>query len=248
MSGTMGSSLWGLVVKSDAMSKFILVSLLFVSIVCWSIIFYKMILLSVKRKQLDTVMRKMRSLTSFDQLVLLTHAEEKTYPGHLLIEQLGEAKYLLKKGNKRSLSLYDLQLLEDHRSALVEEMIYVENSYLSVLSGSAAVAPLCGLLGTVWGLMHSFVSISFKQSADIVTIAPGIAEALLTTTAGLLVAIPALSMYGYLRAQVNSVEYQLVVLSDMTHKIIRQTLSDVRETNETSMASEKTNQQGTIAS
>ena len=83
----------------------------------------------------------------------------------------------------------------------VDAIVVHEESYLPFLSTSAAVAPLLGLFGTVWGLIHAFMRISEKQVADITTVAPGIAEALVTTLAGLFVAIPALIMFNYLNIQ-----------------------------------------------
>jgi biopolymer transport protein TolQ len=56
-------------------------------------------------------------------------------------------------------------------------------------------APFLGLLGTVWGVMSAFGHVAMKGSADLKTMAPGVASALVTTVAGLLVAIP--SMFGY---------------------------------------------------
>jgi biopolymer transport protein ExbB len=73
-------------------------------------------------------------------------------------------------------------------------MTYNESTS-AALSTTASVAPLLGLFGTVWGLVHAFMNIAATQSADITAVAPGIAEALITTIAGLLVAIPALVMY-----------------------------------------------------
>ena len=72
-----------------------------------------------------------------------------------------------------------------------------------MLSVSAAVSPLLGLFGTVWGLVHAFVRIGELQTADIATVAPGIAEALITTLAGLMVAIPALVMYHYVANKIR---------------------------------------------
>jgi len=85
-------------------------------------------------------------------------------------------------------------------------MADAEESYLWILSTSAAAATLLGLFGTVWGLIHAFLRISQKQSADIVTVAPGIAEALMTTLVGLIVAIPALILFNYLSVQVRRME------------------------------------------
>jgi biopolymer transport protein TolQ len=61
----------------------------------------------------------------------------------------------------------------------------------------ATVAPLLGLLGTVLGVMNSFIGVATAGSANISAVAPGVAEALITTVAGLVVAIPAAIGYNY---------------------------------------------------
>jgi biopolymer transport protein TolQ len=67
----------------------------------------------------------------------------------------------------------------------------------------ATVAPLLGLLGTVLGVMNSFIGVATAGSANISAVAPGVAEALLTTVAGLVVAIPAAIGYNYFVARLN---------------------------------------------
>ena len=64
-----------------------------------------------------------------------------------------------------------------------------------VLSTAVAGGPFIGLLGTVWGVMSAFSYVAMLGRADLATMAPGVAAALITTVAGLLVAIP--SMFGY---------------------------------------------------
>lgn len=61
----------------------------------------------------------------------------------------------------------------------------------------ATVSPLLGLLGTVLGVMNSFIGVATAGSANISAVAPGVAEALITTVAGLVVAIPAAIAYNY---------------------------------------------------
>lgn len=61
----------------------------------------------------------------------------------------------------------------------------------------ATVSPLLGLLGTVLGVMNSFIGVASAGSANITAVAPGVAEALTTTVAGLVVAIPAAIAYNY---------------------------------------------------
>jgi biopolymer transport protein TolQ len=65
------------------------------------------------------------------------------------------------------------------------------------LSVIAVVAPLLGLLGTVLGVMDAFLGVATTGSANISSVAPGIAEALVTTAAGLIAAIPAAVAYNY---------------------------------------------------
>ena len=63
------------------------------------------------------------------------------------------------------------------------------------LATIGATAPFVGLFGTVWGIMSSFIGISRQHTTNLSVVAPGIAEALLATALGLVVAIPAVVMY-----------------------------------------------------
>ena len=70
-----------------------------------------------------------------------------------------------------------------------------------VLATIGSTAPFIGLFGTVWGIMDSFIGISQAQTTNLAVVAPGIAEALLATAAGLVAAIPAVVIYnGFARA------------------------------------------------
>ena len=73
----------------------------------------------------------------------------------------------------------------------------------------ANLAPFFGLLGTVWGIMTAFFEIGQHGSADLAVVAPGIAMALITTVAGLVVAIPASGSYNYFvsRTGENEIAY-----------------------------------------
>ena len=87
-------------------------------------------------------------------------------------------------------------------NGIMHEFAKLTNN-MNVLATAANVSPLIGLLGTVWGIMYSFINISQQGSASIDTVAPGIAEALITTIAGLLTAIPAMVGHNYLMTLVN---------------------------------------------
>ncbi len=241
----LGNSLWHLVAQADSMTKMVLGVLLFASVVCWTIILYKLVLLNIKHKQLKTSLKKARKVTSLEALLDLANANTKTFPGHLIAEQLNATKEMLE--HKKLITSDDKTVLEDQRFSVIDDMVHQENSYLSILSVTAAVSPLLGLFGTVWGLTHSFISISEKQAADIVTIAPGIAEALLTTLGGLMVAIPVSIMYYFLREQVSSVEHQLNQLSDRLAIVVQKVFIDGKETREVSTISKKRTE-GTVVS
>lgn len=84
---------------------------------------------------------------------------------------------------------------EEERDALSGGMIW--------LAIFAVVSPLLGLLGTVLGVMNSFLGISTTGSASIASVAPGIAEALITTAFGLIAAIPAAVAYNYFVSRID---------------------------------------------
>lgn len=76
--------------------------------------------------------------------------------------------------------------------------------YLRVINGVATVSPLLGLLGTVWGMMESFNAIATSGAIGRAELlAGGISHAMITTAAGLFVAIPALTLYLYFAGQVD---------------------------------------------
>jgi biopolymer transport protein ExbB len=75
--------------------------------------------------------------------------------------------------------------------------------YLNPLGTIAAISPLLGLLGTVSGMIRSFTAITAEGVGNPAVLAGGISEALITTAAGLTVAIPSLIAYRYLRGRVD---------------------------------------------
>jgi biopolymer transport protein ExbB len=68
---------------------------------------------------------------------------------------------------------------------------------MAIIATIGATSPFVGLFGTVWGIMDSFIGISKAQTTNLAVVAPGIAEALLTTAIGLAAAIPAVIIYNH---------------------------------------------------
>jgi len=74
---------------------------------------------------------------------------------------------------------------------------------ITLLATTGSTCPFIGLFGTVWGIMTAFLALSAAHSSNIQAVAPGIAEALITTAVGLVAAIPAQVFYNYLTARVH---------------------------------------------
>lgn len=96
--------------------------------------------------------------------------------------------------------------------AEVEEVMQVELSRqklllernTGLLGTMAAIAPLIGLLGTVWGIMRAFHAMSAAGAAAPSVVASGVAEALVTTAAGLVIAVPAVMVYNHFNRRLNT--------------------------------------------
>ena len=96
---------------------------------------------------------------------------------------------------KRFISLKGMEHVKRTLERTVAQQALKLESGLILLAIAVSGAPFLGLLGTVWGVMSAFSYVAMAGKADLATMAPGVASALVTTVAGLLVAIP--SMFGY---------------------------------------------------
>lgn len=85
---------------------------------------------------------------------------------------------------------------------LDEESIRVEKG-MGMIATVVAIAPMLGLLGTVWGVLDAFAEMGAAGSATIATMAPAISSALVTTVVGLLIAIPGVCLHSWLSAMVR---------------------------------------------
>jgi biopolymer transport protein ExbB len=103
------------------------------------------------------------------------------------------------------------EAIEDAGRHVVPEL----ERYLNTLGTIASISPFLGLFGTVLGMIQMFSGISQHGVGDPAIVAGGIAQALITTAAGLAVAIPSVMFYRYFRGQVNS------LLVDMEQQAIR---------------------------
>lgn len=211
-----GNSLWYLISHSDTVTKLILIGLLIASIICWTIVFYKINALHTKKSTLKQIIQSLKKIHSWNELTQFAFNVKHRYGGALLFKQITATKNI-HISHKSVPTERRYHILDDMRFSFIDDAVQEEQQHLSVLVITAGVSPLIGLFGTVWGLTHSFLSISEKQGADIATVAPGIAEALITTLAGLMVAIPAFMFYHYLQNNIDALGYQLTKITEYVH-------------------------------
>jgi biopolymer transport protein ExbB len=97
------------------------------------------------------------------------------------------------------------EVIEDTGRHVVHEL----ERFMNTLGTIAAITPLLGLLGTVTGMISAFEAITTQGVGDARVLSGGIGEALITTAAGLIVAIPALIGYRYLRGRVDALVIEM---------------------------------------
>ncbi|MEW5772626.1 MAG: MotA/TolQ/ExbB proton channel family protein [Thermodesulfobacteriota bacterium] len=115
-------------------------------------------------------------------------------------------------GEKARIILDSLRSVLDRQVQAQAAALFGQAAFLATCG---AVAPLLGLFGTVWGIMHSFQSFAGMGSQSVASVAPGLAEALTTTALGLMVAIPAVLAYNALVRRSQVVEGHLAAFADV---------------------------------
>lgn len=100
--------------------------------------------------------------------------------------------------------------------AVARESLKLESG-LILLSNAVAGGPFIGLLGTVWGVMDTFAMVGMAGRAELATMAPGVSAALITTVAGLLVAIPSMFAYNFL---VHTLRTRTVELDNFAQNLV----------------------------
>ena len=218
------NSLWGVIIQSTLLSKVILILSSIFLIVCFFIFIYKLLLLREKHRQISQAQAAMQHVEKLEDILALGSSLRDTLPGALLGRGLIALKQILTARESKKLTDQDFLLLQDALDQSLHEVMHREHAYVPVLSVTAAVSPLVGLFGTVSGLIQAFIAIGQTKTADIAAIAPGIAEALITTFAGLVVAIPALVLYHYLNEKIADLEEQLYALTHRFEWIVKRVL------------------------
>jgi len=186
-----------LIVEASLVVQIVLFILILFSIFSWAIIFFKRKTLraaQAQSKKFLKVFRKSTTLSDVDEAAIKYQAS----PLVALFQSGSRELAILKKSNPQS-SLSSSKLENLNRALLkaANNEISKLERMMSFLATTGSVTPFIGLFGTVWGIMDAFHKIGIVRSASLDTVAPGIAEALIATAAGLFAAIPAVIAYNH---------------------------------------------------
>jgi biopolymer transport protein TolQ len=204
-----GSTL-GMIFGYDIFTGIIMIGLLLVSVFSWTVIIYKRRSLNNIARANRKFMEKFKQRKTFDDAFASSHPASPLFL--ILAEGLAEAQRL-SGGQKLSFPLEVLPNIQAAMDRAIGDQVEAISRRLITLATIANVAPLIGLLGTVWGIMVAFVDIKHFGSTSIQVVAPGIAEALVTTIAGLVVAIPASVAFNAYNSRIRHMAGQMENLS-----------------------------------
>jgi len=192
-----------MIANSSAIIIIDLIVLTIFSIVSWYIIGYKAFYLYKAKRESQVFLETFWASKRLDAIYQLSD-DMKRSP----LAQVFRAAYLelskIKSGERQATMGGQLGSTENIERAMrraVNSEVTTLESLLTFLATTGATAPFLGLFGTVLGIMNSLVNIDKDVTLDLV--APGIAEALLTTAIGLVAAIPAVMAYNLFSARIR---------------------------------------------
>jgi biopolymer transport protein TolQ len=191
-------SLADLLLRSSPIAKFVLIVLLVFSLVSWAIILTKSRVITRAQRQSTEFLQVFSRSKRLQDL----YASCSAFPASPLAAIYISAHEELKaqagvSADGASDSMFSLDaVLRTMQSTAITETTRLERS-LSVLASTASAAPFIGLFGTVVGIIIAFQGLSQAASASIQVVAPGIADALIATAAGIAAAVPAVLAYNH---------------------------------------------------
>jgi biopolymer transport protein TolQ len=182
------SSLLDLILRASPIAKLVLLILLLFSIASWAIIFTKARATKLAERRTAEFLRAFENSSRWADLM----ASVASFGGTPLA-----AIFLAANGELQKQSRLNLDAVQRvMQSAAIRETTRLEKS-LSLLASTASASPFIGLFGTVVGIIISFNGLTQATTASIQAVAPGIAEALVATAAGIAAAIPAVLGYNH---------------------------------------------------
>jgi biopolymer transport protein TolQ len=212
--GVLGGDVVRLVARSSPIAKVVLLILVIFSITSWGIILYKTWSFRRTERQSASFLDVFRRSSKFSEVQAVCKSLGASplvgifQAGYAeLNSQLRQTAPTVAGGNPtaavarptlKSLQAVDRALLR----ASTLEVNKLERR-VAFLATTASITPFIGLFGTVWGIMTAFENIGQTSSTNLAVVAPGIAEALIATAAGLFAAIPAVYFYNHFANRVK---------------------------------------------
>ena len=201
-------NIFDILAQTGWVARGVLGLLLFASLVSWALIFQKSGLFGRIRRQSDQFLKIFRATKGVANPQGLMSAGSP----FAIVYAAGYRELqsqLSGTGNPSPTKLKSLQAVTvSMQLASADEVRRVEKG-MSWLATTAGVAPFIGLFGTVWGIIDAFSGLGTSGAASLRAVAPGIAEALVTTAAGLFAAIPALIAYNYFLQDIRDLAQRL---------------------------------------
>lgn len=189
--------------------KLVLLILIVFSVVSWAIIFLKVRLFKGIERNQASFAKAFAEGKSLTALYELAEKEPKSpltevfLSGYMEITRIQRERAESPKGSSQPPFPVD-NVARAMRRASQEQVGSMED-LLPFLATTGSATPFIGLFGTVWGIMNAFSGIATTGNATLATVAPGIAEALIATAAGLAAAIPAVMAYNYFLNRIRMV-------------------------------------------
>ena len=195
-------SFFSLVFGASIPVQFVMLILLFASIVSWKYIYLKVKILKESEENTNEFERFFWSGGDLKNFYDQLNSTNKSMSGLAEIFRSGYKEYISQKES----GSFDNKSVESVRRAMRAEYnreVDILESHLPFLDSVGSVSPYIGLFGTVWGIMNAFIGLSNVAQASLSQVAPGIAEALIATAIGLFAAIPAVIAYNRFAAKVD---------------------------------------------
>ena len=205
-------SVLNLILEAGIVVKIVMLILFIASILSWIVIVERSNFFRKVKSANENFLRKFWSGKDLDMLYKEVLKDESLYGASNLFKNSFEEFNSFKDVNNIS----DLDLETINRSMRVsiasdeEEM----NKYMSFLANVGSVSPYIGLLGTVWGIMTSFMGLSDATQATINAVAPGISEALIATGMGLFAAIPAVIAFNKFTSESETISQGTLIFAE----------------------------------
>ena len=193
----------GLVGSLGSVSKIVLLLLFVFSVVSWAIILSKSRAFRVADREDRRFLALLAKTRDIDELYQQVRRLEGS-PCAAVFEGV-----MQRVGSGRGAGLVDQHIIERAASYLGQSQLSRLETYLPFLATTGNIAPFVGLLGTVLGIIDAFREIGTQGTASISAVAPGVAEALVATAAGLFTAIPAVIAYNYFLIRIQNTAFRL---------------------------------------